>query len=190
MIDAKDGQSRHDAINAAAQGDTGGGVVYQVQYSFRRDPSAQPVWLEDTGRWFAAPDGKPIRAQGVLRAIDERHAREAELLKLAKFDQLTGEMNRLHLTEVLGATLDGSDTLSYLLRVPAGRHRSSCQSQRSLRLRHRRGGHRAGRQAHPRPPARQGLFRPLLGQQIRRHLDKLHAGRTGGRGRPAAGRRA
>jgi diguanylate cyclase (GGDEF)-like protein len=105
MIDAKDGQSRHDAINAAALGDTGGGVVYQVQYSFRRDPSAQPVWLEDTGRWFAAPDGKPIRAHGVLRAIDQRHARETELLKLAKFDPLTGEMNRLHLTEVLGATL-------------------------------------------------------------------------------------
>jgi diguanylate cyclase (GGDEF)-like protein len=105
LVDAKDGQSRHDAINAAAQGDTGGGVVYQVQYVFRRDQSAQPVWLEDTGRWFAAPDGKPIRAQGVLRAIDERHARESELLKLAKFDPLTGEMNRLHLTDVLSATL-------------------------------------------------------------------------------------
>jgi diguanylate cyclase (GGDEF)-like protein len=104
-VDAKDSQSRHDAINAAAQGDTGGGVVYQVQYAFRRGQSAQPIWLEDTGRWFAAPDGKPIRAQGVLRAIDERHARESELLKLAKFDPLTGEMNRLHLTEVLGATL-------------------------------------------------------------------------------------
>jgi diguanylate cyclase (GGDEF)-like protein len=105
LVDAKDGQSRHDAINAAVQGDTGGGVVYQVQYAFRRDQSAQPVWLEDTGRWFAAPDGKPIRALGVLRAIDERHRRESELLKLAKFDPLTGEMNRLHLTEVLGATL-------------------------------------------------------------------------------------
>jgi diguanylate cyclase (GGDEF)-like protein len=104
-VDALDGQSRHDAVNAVAQGDTGGGVAYQVQYAFRRDDAAQSIWLEDTGRWFAAPDGKPLWAQGVLRAIDERHARESELLKLAKFDPLTGEMNRLHFTEVLDATL-------------------------------------------------------------------------------------
>ncbi|HEY5305318.1 MAG TPA: phosphodiesterase [Pseudolabrys sp.] len=104
-VDALDGQSRHDVINAVAQGDTGGGVAYQVQYAFRRDDAAQSIWLEDTGRWFAAPDGKPLRAQGVLRAIDARHARENELLKLAKFDPLTGEMNRLNLTEVLSATL-------------------------------------------------------------------------------------
>ncbi len=106
MVDAKDGQSRHDAIHQAAQSDTGGGVAYQLQYAFRRDPAAQPIWLEDTGRWFAGPDGKPMRAHGVLRAIDERHARESELLQLAKFDPLTGEMNRLHLTEILGAELE------------------------------------------------------------------------------------
>jgi len=106
MVDAKDGQSRHDAVNQAAPGDTGGGVAYQVQYIFRRDPTAQPIWLEDTGRWFAGSDGKPSRALGVLRAINERHARDSELLHLAKYDPLTGEMNRLYLTEILGAQLD------------------------------------------------------------------------------------
>ncbi|MGH6664389.1 MAG: EAL domain-containing protein [Pseudolabrys sp.] len=105
-VDAKDGLSRHDAINQASQSDSGGGVAYQVQYAFRRDAAARPVWLEDTGRWFAGPDGKPLRAHGVLRAIDERHARERELIRLAKFDALTGEMNRVHLTEVLGAQLE------------------------------------------------------------------------------------
>ena len=67
---------------------------------------AEKTWLEDTGRWFAGPDGKPLRAHGVVRAIDARHAREQRLLELANFDPLTGEINRAQLTEVLSATLD------------------------------------------------------------------------------------
>ena len=104
-IDAEDGQSRLDAVTRSSHGDTGGGVAYQVQYSFRRG-SGETIWLEDTGRWFAGSDGKPVRALGVVRAITERHERERTLIQLAKFDALTGEMNRVHLTEVLGAKLD------------------------------------------------------------------------------------
>ncbi len=74
-VDAEDGQSRHDAINQAAQGDAGDGVPYQVQYAFRR--GGEKIWLEDTGRWFAGADGKPLRAHGIVRAINERHEREA-----------------------------------------------------------------------------------------------------------------
>jgi diguanylate cyclase (GGDEF)-like protein len=105
-VDADGGQSRHDAVNQATQGDIGGGIAYQVQYAFRRDAAAPAIWLEDTGRWFASPDGKPLRAHGVVRRIDERRARECELVQLAKFDPLTGEMNRTHLTEVLRGVLD------------------------------------------------------------------------------------
>ena len=35
-VEAQDGQSRLDAITRSGQGDTGGGVSYQVQYGFRR----------------------------------------------------------------------------------------------------------------------------------------------------------
>jgi len=104
-VDAEDGQSRHDAIHHAAHADSGGGVPYQVQYAFRRGGD-EKIWLEDTGRWFAGSDGKPARALGTVRAITARHEREQALIKLAKFDALTGEMNRVHLTEVLGAKLD------------------------------------------------------------------------------------
>jgi diguanylate cyclase (GGDEF)-like protein len=104
-VEAEEGQSRHDAISHPGQGDTGDGVAYQVQYALRRD-SGDTVWLEDTGRWFAGANGKPVRAIGIVRAIDARHKRERALLKLAKFDPLTGEMNRGHFTEVLGAKLD------------------------------------------------------------------------------------
>src|SRR6185437_3316711 len=103
-VDADDGQSRLDAITRSGQSDAGEGVPYQVQYTFRRGD--EKIRLEDTGRWFAGPDGKPLRALGIVRAVDERHEREQALLQLAKFDPLTGEMNRLHFTEVLGAKLD------------------------------------------------------------------------------------
>jgi diguanylate cyclase (GGDEF)-like protein len=117
-VDAQDGKSRHDAINQASHGDTGGGVPYQVQYAFRRT-DGETTWLEDTGRWFAGSDGKPARALGIVRAINERHEREQALLRLAKFDALTGEMNRVHFTEVLGAQLDEAlrfrNSLGFLL---------------------------------------------------------------------------
>ncbi len=103
--DATGGQSRVDAIQQSTQRDTGEGVPYQVQYAFKRGIEER-VWVEDTGRWFAGPDGKPLRAHGTVRAIDARHARERELVQLAKFDSLTGELNRASLMEALSATLD------------------------------------------------------------------------------------
>ena len=104
-VEAQDGHSRLDAITRSGQSDSGGGVAYQAQYGFRRG-NGETIWLEDTGRWFAGRDGAPLRAIGVVRAITERHAREQALTQLAKFDALTGEMNRVHLTEVLGAQLE------------------------------------------------------------------------------------
>jgi diguanylate cyclase (GGDEF)-like protein len=103
-IDAEGGQSRSDAILGSKLSDHGEGVAYQVQYAVTRGDKA--VWVEDTGRWFADPHGKPQRAHGIVRAIDERHENERRLMQLAKFDPLTGELNRACLTEVLTATLD------------------------------------------------------------------------------------
>ena len=104
-VDAEGGQSRVNAIQQAIQSDGGEGVAYLVQYVIKRADNGTR-WIEDTGRWFAGPDGKPLRAHGVVRAIDERHAREQKLIQLAKFDPLTGELNRSSLIEKLGSTLD------------------------------------------------------------------------------------
>ena len=41
-----------------------------------------------------------------MRVINERHEREQRLAYLSRFDALTGEMNRWHLTEVLEATVE------------------------------------------------------------------------------------
>jgi diguanylate cyclase (GGDEF)-like protein len=101
---AADGQSRIDAMEQPTTRDAGDGVLYQVQYAFKRGD--EKIWLEDTGRWFAGPDGKPLRAHGIVRVINERHARDRDLTQRANFDPLTGELNRASLTEVLGATFE------------------------------------------------------------------------------------
>ena len=143
------------------------------------------LWIEDTGRWFAGADGKPARAHGVVRVINERHEQEERLTYLSRFDALTGEMNRWHLTEVLETTLQAGDRAAQLLRLPAGRDRQSRAHQRSLRLRRRRRGDRRGGQAPARQDARRRSARPLLRQQVRRHPEELHARRHGQR-RPSA----
>ena len=103
-VDAAGGLSRAEAIQQATRRDAGKGVPYQVQYALKRGD--EKIWIEDTGRWFAGPDGKPLYANGIIRTINERHERERWLEQRAKFDPLTGELNRIYLTESLGTALD------------------------------------------------------------------------------------
>ena len=103
-LDADAGQSRAETV-ASEQVPPAAGAPYQLQYVFKR-LDGKKSWLEDTGRWFAGPSGKPSHAHGIVSVIDERHARENLLIQLTKFDPLTGEMNRAHLVEVLTNTLD------------------------------------------------------------------------------------
>jgi diguanylate cyclase (GGDEF)-like protein len=97
---------RSDAIMNASLRDRGDGVPYQVEYGVRLAASAPLVWIEETGRWFAGADGKPVRAHGVVRAINERHARDEQLMKLAERDPLTGELNRTRLIAALAEAIE------------------------------------------------------------------------------------
>ena len=107
LVDPKSGPTRFDAVMHSALADEGAGVPYQVEYALRRAADKKElVWVEDTGRWFAGDDGKPLRAHGVIRVVNERHEREARLAYLSRFDALTGEMNRWAMTEVLEATVE------------------------------------------------------------------------------------
>jgi diguanylate cyclase (GGDEF)-like protein len=97
--------SRFDTVMNSPQHDEGAGVAYQLQYSLQTSDPERLIWIEDSGRWFAGADGRPARAHGIVRVINERHAEEERLAYLSRFDGLTGEMNRFHLTEVLEETL-------------------------------------------------------------------------------------
>jgi diguanylate cyclase (GGDEF)-like protein len=116
LLEADNVQSRFDAVIKSDLRDEGRGVHYHVQYCLRPEPNKDTkLWVEDTGRWFAGPDGKPARAHGTVRVINERYERERRLNYLARYDDLTGELNRYHLTEIIEKTLD-----------EATRFRSSC----------------------------------------------------------------
>ncbi|MEA2983020.1 MAG: hypothetical protein QOF09_4843, partial [Alphaproteobacteria bacterium] len=97
--------SRFDAVMKSSARDEGFGVPYQVQYALHPTGAEKSLWIEDIGRWFADANGKPVRAHGIVRVINERHDQEERLTYLSRFDGLTGEMNRFHLTEVLETTL-------------------------------------------------------------------------------------
>ena len=105
LLAADAATSRFDAVMKSPARDEGAGVPYQVQYALHPAGADKALWIEDIGRWFAGADGKPARAHGVVRVINERHDQEERLTYLSRFDGLTGEMNRFHLTEVLETTL-------------------------------------------------------------------------------------
>lgn len=84
------------------------GTPYRIEYGVRSSTSAPVLWIEETGRWFAGPDGRPVRAQGVVRINNERHARDEELAKLARLDPLTSELNRTHLVAALAEAIEES----------------------------------------------------------------------------------
>jgi diguanylate cyclase (GGDEF)-like protein len=84
----------------------GGAAPYRIEYGVRTSTAAPVLWIEESGCWFAGPDGGPIRAQGIVRINNERHARDEQLLKLSRHDALTGELNRSHLIAGLAESIE------------------------------------------------------------------------------------
>jgi diguanylate cyclase (GGDEF)-like protein len=82
------------------------GTPYRVEYGVRMSASDAVIWIEENGRWFAGPDGRPIRAIGSVRINNERHVRDEELAKQARLDPLTGELNRSHLIAALAEAIE------------------------------------------------------------------------------------
>jgi diguanylate cyclase (GGDEF)-like protein len=101
---------RTDAISGARSAELVRGVPYRVQYRFQSAGrrSEKSIWLEDHGRWWPGPDGKPVRARGVLRVINDRYWEEQRLLYRSDHDELTGQLNRIRLTEALQTVLNRS----------------------------------------------------------------------------------
>jgi diguanylate cyclase (GGDEF)-like protein len=107
FLAADNAQARFDVVMQSDRRDEGSGVGYQIEYAIHPEAGSQTkLWVEDTGRWFAGADGRPQRAHGIVRVINERFEHERRLTHLARCDGLTGELNRHHLTQVLEDTLD------------------------------------------------------------------------------------
>ncbi len=97
---------RHDALTHAPPARADEGVPYRIEYGVRATTTAPVIWVEETGCWFAGSDGRPWRAQGVVRINNERHARDEQLVRLSRHDPLTGELNRTHLIAALAELIE------------------------------------------------------------------------------------
>lgn len=97
---------RHDAIQAACENPQDGKAAYRITYGIRATTSAPLVWLEESAVCDLGDDGKPLRVRGLLHVDADRHAHEAELLRLARCDQLTGGLSRTYLIDVLGEAIE------------------------------------------------------------------------------------
>jgi diguanylate cyclase (GGDEF)-like protein len=97
---------RSDALGYQPAGHGGDGVPYRIEYGVRSSTSEPVLWIEETGTWFAGADGRPARAQGIVRINNERRARDEQLLKLSRHDPLTGELNRTHLVASLAGAIE------------------------------------------------------------------------------------
>jgi diguanylate cyclase (GGDEF)-like protein len=100
------GSIRTDALGLSPAVHGAGGTPYRIEYGVRVSTSAPLTWIEETGCWFAGPDGRPARAEGIVRINNERHARDEQLLKLSRHDPLTGELNRTHLIAALAEAIE------------------------------------------------------------------------------------
>ena len=97
---------RADALGHSPPVRGGEGTPYRIEYGVRSSTSAPVLWIEETGCWFPGADGRPVRAQGIVRINNERHARDEQLLKLSRHDPLTGELNRTHLIAALAEAIE------------------------------------------------------------------------------------
>jgi diguanylate cyclase (GGDEF)-like protein len=100
-------QQRHSQIAGAKIGGGARGIGYRLQYQLyplgRR--SNVTVTVEDHGRWWPDAEGRPIQARGVLRVVNDRYWEEQRLLHRSDHDELTGQLNRVRLTEALSTTI-------------------------------------------------------------------------------------
>lgn len=65
LIDVASGPGRCAFFRTAAGEDAGTGVPFRLSYRLRLGATA--VAVEDSGRWYAGPDGRPATVHGVMR---------------------------------------------------------------------------------------------------------------------------
>jgi diguanylate cyclase (GGDEF)-like protein len=92
-LDPLSPSTRNEVILLAEGTDSGSGVPYRLLFALR-PASGSVLWFEDTGRWFAGADGRPITAHGVIRQVGAPSDADRSALAAGKTDELTGAYQR------------------------------------------------------------------------------------------------
>ncbi|HML29640.1 MAG TPA: bifunctional diguanylate cyclase/phosphodiesterase [Hyphomicrobium sp.] len=99
--------SRLEVFSRSIGADRVRGVPYRLHYRLR--PNGQraerEIRVEDQGRWWPGADGHAARARGVIRIVPDEYLEQQRQLVRNDLDDLTGLLNRVRLTEALGAVL-------------------------------------------------------------------------------------
>ncbi len=117
-VEASGDPARESIASGAAQGAADQGTAYHIEYRIRcdgPDRSGEGPWIEDTGRWYGDRAGRPVRAHGIIRVINDRRARDERLLYRSDHDALTGGLNRVRLIEEIDTAIED-----------ASRYQASC----------------------------------------------------------------
>ena len=191
LICAGSTHSRRDAVLRSEQDDAGAGVAYQVQYSIRAAGETTPMWIEDTGRWFAGPDGRPAprpwhgarhqrtprpgRAVVLSLPLRRSHRRDEPPAahRRARRHACGRRSGRATSFAMLVVSIDDLARINEAYGFAVG---DEVISAVVLRLRASMRGERQSR--------------PALRQQVRADPARVRSGRTHGRGRTPASRRA
>lgn len=121
LLVAKGSGCRRDRVIESGERDTGAGVRYQMHYAIRSAAAegSPVVWLDDTGRWFAGPDGRPAHAHGAVRVIanlqSDPLSRAPRSIAMAARAQVTQEMLRERLGQLLSPERAPGETFALLL---------------------------------------------------------------------------
>ncbi len=91
---------RIEAVLNSATRDHGDGVPYRIDYGLKR-ADGTIFYVEDYGRWFGASDGRPLRAEGILRVVDKFNGNTGRNDLETSHDALTGQLTRSRLNETL-----------------------------------------------------------------------------------------
>ncbi|MGH1419704.1 MAG: putative bifunctional diguanylate cyclase/phosphodiesterase [Hyphomicrobiaceae bacterium] len=89
------------------EGDGANGISFRVHYRIKTGARGdlQEFWFEEHGRWWPASGEQGEQVRGVVRVINEQYWEEQRLLYHADNDELTGQLNRVRLTEAVSATI-------------------------------------------------------------------------------------
>ncbi|TVR07733.1 MAG: GGDEF domain-containing protein [Salinarimonadaceae bacterium] len=91
LVEPGSGISRNETIAHARGVDSGAGAPFRTRYDLRL-PDGRLIAVEDSGRWYAGPSGKPVLAHGVVRveAADASAMRKGD--RSAFIDYIAGDV--------------------------------------------------------------------------------------------------
>ncbi len=113
LIDLDRPGGRHEAILQSRPGGGEEGAPYCLRYTYRPHVAGRKRWIEDRGRWFAGPDGRPVLARGLVRVVAECPEDEA----VSAANAVIGIHDRVFAAALAGACAEGGQAGLFLATI-------------------------------------------------------------------------